>query len=215
MLSLILFPIMIFFMFNLLFIRGFIRSTGLRILPTRVCMYFFAGGVLTLVTYLILILFERIFGGWYDAVKGLTSPIIEDILKTLLLSFMTSKVYVAGEYLQMYRQRLVSGVFLGLTFGLVETYLYSFVQTESVSALLGSIPLQMVIGGSIGIVLSRKTSPHSRNFSLFLIMLGHLLYNQGLRLPQPLNILPLLILLVSSIVLINLLNAPRDPSEDI
>ena len=214
MLSLILFPLIVFLIFNLVFIRGFSRSTGLRVLPTRIFIYFFAGAALTLITYLILLFFEQIFGTWYDAIRVFTTPILEDLLKILLLSLLTSRIYIVGEELQLYRQRLLSGILLGLIFGLVETYLYSFVQTESRSFLLGSIPLQMVIGGSIGIALSGKNKPFPQKVSFLLIITGHLLYNQSLTLPGPIANVALFILLLASFILINLLYKPRNPSED-
>lgn len=214
MLSFILFPLMIFCIFNLVFIRGFSRSTGLPVLPGRVFAYFLAGVILTLTVYLLLLLFDGLFGDWYDVIRPISSPVLEDLLKILLLSLLSSRVYISGEALQIYRQRLLAGIFLGLSFGLVETYLQSLVQSDFGPLLLGSIPLQMVVGGSIGIALSSKGDFLPRKVLFLLIILGHLLYNQGLRIPGPITWVSLIALLIASLLLVNALNSPRDPFQD-
>ena len=217
MLSLLLFPLFIFFILNLIFIRSFSRSTGLKVIPLKVTVYFFAGAGLTLLVYVILLALEGILGGWYDVGKNVLSPIVEDSLKILLLSVLTSRVFVASEQLQLYRQRLLAGILLGLAFGLVETYLYSLVRIEILlndNLLLGSIPFQMVIGGGIGIILSSKKAFLPTKVSFALIMLGHIFYNQSLNLPRPLPHISLLLLFLASLMLLKQLNSPRDPSQD-
>ncbi|MGI9257159.1 MAG: hypothetical protein ACR2PY_09535 [Salinispira sp.] len=216
MLSLIFFPLIIFCVFNLIFIQRFTRATGLSIVPTQLILYVLAGAVLTLAVYLLLLLLDTILGNtmlgsWYESFKVFSSPILEDLLKISLLSFLCSKVHVSPEQRYMHRQQILAGILLGLSFGLFETYLQSFVLSEFGSALLGSIPLQMVIGGAFGAILSRPLP--SRRILRFLIILGHLIYNQMLQLPGPLAVISLIVLTLASFILIHLLGAQGNSRE--
>ncbi len=211
MLSLIFFPLIIFCVFNLIFIQRFTRSTGLSIVPTQLILYVLAGAVLTLAVYLLLLLLDTILGSWYESFKVFSSPVLEDLLKISLLSFLCSKVHVSPEQRYMHRQRILAGILLGLSFGLFETYLQSFVLSEFGSALLGSIPLQMVIGGAFGAILSRPLP--SRRILRFLIILGHLIYNQMLQLPGPLAVISLIVLTLASFILIHLLGGQGNSRE--
>lgn len=215
--GIILFPAAALILFSLVYFRGFTRTTGMQLRLTNILLYFFASVAITILAYFILSGIKDLAGeNLHHIIRTFISPLVEESLKYLTIVLLLKLAYPAGEKLQLFRQTVLAGIIVGMGFGLMETYLYIIRQMELLSSiiLLGSLPLHMVSAGFLGFAAAVNASRNKRIFYVFIIVTGHIIYNQLLVLPVPLSYISLLILLLGSIALLNLITAPRDPSTD-
>lgn len=215
--GIILFPAAACILFAMVYFRGFSRTTGMQLRVMNIILYFFAAVAITILAYFILSGIKEITSSrFHPLIRTFLSPMLEEFLKFSTLVLLLKLAYPAGEKLQIFRQTILAGIILGMGFGLMETYLYIIRQMEQLSSiiLLGSLPLHMVSAGFLGLAAAVPASRIRRLLYILMITTGHILYNQLLLLPAPLSYISLVILLLGSIVLLNLITSPRDPSSD-
>ncbi len=212
--ALLLFPAAVYAMLIIIYTKAFIRTTGLSIRIIGITAYSLFGAGATMITYIILLTAKDMVPGYEGGLGMLISPFSEELVKYLLLAAAVGRLLLAQEPLQRFRQRVLAGIILGLSFGLVETYLYFFsnITLFTTSMLLGSIPLHMVSGGLLGYISAIQRSG-VRKFILVLAVIAlHLGYNQIVQLPIPLSYISFLLLLAGAIFLLNSITSPRDYS---
>jgi RsiW-degrading membrane proteinase PrsW (M82 family) len=214
--AILIFPAATYALLLVVYIRAFSRATGLRVRIISAGLYSVAGASATLLAYILLSALRELTKDIAFDSGLIVSPLIEELIKLAVLHIMAGRMLLASEPLQRFRQRILSGLIIGMAFGLVETYLYLFtnIQLLTGSMILGSIPLHMVTGGYLG-YLSAIRRPKITKSVLLLVIIGfHQGYNQIVQLPPPLSYLSFLLLLAGAIALLNLLTNPRDYTKD-
>jgi RsiW-degrading membrane proteinase PrsW (M82 family) len=151
--AILIFPAATYALLLVVYIRAFSRATGLRVRIISAGLYSVAGASATLLAYILLSALRELTKDIAFDSGLIVSPLIEELIKLAVLHIMAGRMLLASEPLQRFRQRILSGLIIGMAFGLVETYLYLFtnIQLLTGSMILGSIPLHMVTGGYLGL----------------------------------------------------------------
>jgi RsiW-degrading membrane proteinase PrsW (M82 family) len=214
--AILVFPAATYALLLIVYVRAFIRSTGLTVKIFPVALFSLLGAAATLAAYVVLSTLRELLPANIIDYAAFISPFTEELIKYAFLSFAVRRVLITSEPLQRFRQRILSALIVGLSFGLVETYLYLFTNLTLLtgSMLLGSIPLHLGTGGFLGYVSAMRRPAAAKAVLIALIIAFHLGYNQIVMLPPPLSYLSFIMLLAAAIFLLNLITSPRDYMGD-
>ncbi len=210
----LLLPLFTAILLTVIYTRSFIRITGLSLCVGGIFKFAIGGVGLTLLLTLVF--------GWVDGIAPnpligvYAAPLLEELLKLFLLIVLFRHRLVASENLQLYRQKLLAGIILGISFGTLETYLMLITRLSSMdnAAIFGSIPLHLVTTGFLASILARWKPTRTRLLLCGLVIIFHLAYNQLLLLPLPLSYLSFILLLTGCALLLTSLQRPRDFTKD-
>lgn len=214
--AILVFPAGTFALLMLVFLRAFTRNTGMRARPLSLLIAMLSGALGTLITGLLIVWLKQLLPEHPFMSSGTLSPFLEELVKYLSLLFLVDRLLIGDDSLSMRRQGLLTGVILGLAYGLVETYLFLLTNIQQLTntGLMGSIPLHMATSGFMAYILFQKKPHMHRVYALLTVIVFHLGYNQIVSLPAPISYLSFALLLASLTLLLNLMNAPWDEAVD-